>query len=705
MHRFKPDYSKEDLVGCFRKAGLTAGQTVLSHSNIGFFGIPAEGNNRKTADRIVLEAFREVLGDSGTLVVPSFSYSFCKGEVFDPDSTPSSCGAWSEYVRTLPNAHRSLDPIFSVAAIGCLSEHLTRDVSQECFGPNSFWERFIKADGIICNLNVWVISTFVHYIEKKLQVPYRYDKIFPGVFNVGRCARPGAAVFFCQDASNLDTRAAAELFDELALNRKMAVKIPVGRGYITAMAARDVERLIMETLVTQPFFLTEAGREHRVPELLIPSSLTDVSLAPNATMLEIVEKICPLARDIISDGYDSALAALSRQIPMRVHEYPTGTSCFSWIIPEKWTCHEGWLETLSGKRLLDYRENPLHVMSYSDPFDGELSREELLEHLEVHPRIPSAVPFSYSYFHRKWGLCCSRELRNSLKEEKYRVCIKSARSFGTLKVGEVMVRGERDSGFVLCAHLDHPGQANDGLSGVAVGIEVMRRLLAGPRPRHTIRFLIMSETFGSLAWLSNHRDLIPGLHAGIFLNMLGLEYPHALQFSHKKDSAWDRIAQEVVQSVDAGSWTQDFLKLVTNDNLQFNAPGIRIPMLSLSRIKKDCGTGEGWPFAEYHTDLDNAASVSTSSMNESVEMVLSILDHWDRQTVPIPLYQAEPCLTRFGVSFDFASNPKLATLLFDVIYAIDGQLSVVEIAKATGMSMALLEEVLNQLAASGLVRI
>ena len=704
MHRFKPDYSKDDLVAAFRMAGLKTGQTVFSHSNIGFFGIPAEGNNRKIADRTVLEAFLEVLGDAGTLVVPTFSYSFCKGEVFDPDATPSACGAWSEYIRTRPDAHRSLEPIFSVAAIGRLAEQLTTDVSSECFGSGSFWERFLKEDGIICNLNVWVISTFIHYVEKQLGVPYRYDKIFPGVFSVGGRERSGAAVFFCQDASNPDTRVATEVFDEVALTRKMAVKIPVGRGYVTAISARDVEALITETLVTSPFFLTEAGRKNRVPRLEKPSSLVNISLTPNAPMLEVIEKICPLPRDIISDGYDSALVALSREIPMQIHDYPTGTACFSWIVPEKWTCLEGWLERLGGQRLLDYKSTPLHVMSYSESFEGEVSREELLNHLEVHPYVPSAVPFSYSYFNKRWGLCCSRELRDSLQDERYHVCIRAEKSFGSLKVGEVIVPGEVDEGFVLCAHLDHPGQANDGLSGVAVGIEVMRRLLAGPRPRHTIRFLIVSETFGSLAWLSNHMDLVPGLHAGIFLEMLGLEYPHALQFSQKKDTVWDRIAREVMQNAEPRSWSDDFLKVVTNDERQFNAPGIRVPMLCLCRAKQDCGTGEGSPFAEYHSDLDNAARVSSSSLNDSVEMVLSILDSWDEQNVPIPLYQAEPCLTRFGVHFDFASNPKLATHLFDVMHAIDGRLSMEEISRATGMSMPLLEKALNQLTTSGLVR-
>ena len=152
-----PDYSKKDFVAALRQAGISSGQIVLSHSNIGFFGIPSEGNDRETADRIVLEGFLDVLGKSGTLIVPTFTYSFCKNETFDPDLSQSTCGPWSEYVRTQSTARRSLDPLFSVAAIGKQSREMTKDRPLECFGKGSFWERFLRADGVICNLNVWVI--------------------------------------------------------------------------------------------------------------------------------------------------------------------------------------------------------------------------------------------------------------------------------------------------------------------------------------------------------------------------------------------------------------------------------------------------------------------------------------------------------------------------------------------------------------------
>ena len=46
---------------------------------------------------------------------------------------------------------------------------------------------------------------------------------------------------------------------------------------------------------------------------------------------------------------------------------------------------------------------------------------------------------------------------------------------------------------MLCAHLFHPAMVNDDLTGVVVGIDAMRTLLDGPRPRYTYRLLIVPD--------------------------------------------------------------------------------------------------------------------------------------------------------------------------------------------------------------------
>jgi aminopeptidase-like protein len=119
-------------------------------------------------------------------------------------------------------------------------------------------------------------------------------------------------------------------------------------------------------------------------------------------MLDLIKELWFLKRDIISDDYDKALNRLAQDVPMNIHEYPTGEPCWTWRVPEKWTCQEAYLETLDGRRLIDYAEHPLHVVSYSLPFEGVVSRQELFNHLHVHPRLPDVKTASCS-----WRTCAT----------------------------------------------------------------------------------------------------------------------------------------------------------------------------------------------------------------------------------------------------------------------------------------------------------
>ena len=107
-----------------------------------------------------------------------------------------------------------------------------------------------------------------------------------------------------------------------------------------------------------------------------------------STMIELIHETWFLARELVSDDYDQALYRLAREVPMTVHEYPSGTQVWTWTVPEKWTCHEAYLETLDGRRIIDRADHPLHVVSYSLPYEGVVERGELLKHLHTHPVDP-----------------------------------------------------------------------------------------------------------------------------------------------------------------------------------------------------------------------------------------------------------------------------------------------------------------------------
>lgn len=689
-------YNRAQMVQAFKQSGLKPGDVVFSHSNVGYFGYPEEGQTSEALFQTILGAFFDVIGEEGTLVVPTFTYSFPRRQHFDPDHTPSTCGIFTEMLRRHPEARRSADPIFSVAALGRRAMELTCDLSPECFGKNSFWDRFLHEDGVICNLNFDAGSTFVHYVERCLNVPYRYDKLFTGRLTRDGKAIKSSAIYFCQDLSNPDTVAAFEWFDRVARERGVARSVPVGRGAVVVISAADTFKLIEDELKQHPWFLTVAGQKGKVPRIRpAEGGKVTLNLSKNASMEEMISSLYLLPRDIISDGYDIALQALAAQVPMEIHKYPTGRHCWTWIIPEKWTCYEAYLETLDGKKLFSYNDHPLHVVSYSLPFDGEVTRQELNNHLHVHPNNAEAIPFVYKYYDRDWGLCCSRNLKDTLKDERYRVKINSQFSYGTLKVGEIVAPGDREESIVLCAHLCHPGMANDGLSGVVAGLEVMRSLLQRCDLRHTYRLLIVPETIGSIAFLSHNEDLIMKMKGGLFLEALGLSYPHVLQQSYGADTEFDRCCLAGVKEFDPKSWTGKFLTVVTNDERQFNAPGVRVPMLSLSRVARSHEASTSI-YPQYHTNFDNLDAVSSERLRESVELVLHLVDMWEANRVPVPRFKGEVFLSRFGISFDFSQDFGGSQALFDVMFMLDGQHSILDIAENLNIPFSLARRIVSR---------
>ena len=191
------DYSREDIIRALTEVGVSKGDNLFTHSNIGFFGRLKDATNEDDYYQIFKKAIFEVIGENGTLVVPTFSYSFCWSNIFDKDKTPSVCGFLSEMVRKDPQSLRSEDANFSIAAIGKNAEYFTKDAPEHSFGPKSFLERFLKSNGEFCNFNFDSASTFVHYVEKYLNVPYRYDKPFPGTFIANGKEKKRSILSFC----------------------------------------------------------------------------------------------------------------------------------------------------------------------------------------------------------------------------------------------------------------------------------------------------------------------------------------------------------------------------------------------------------------------------------------------------------------------------------------------------------------------------
>ncbi|HEU4649058.1 MAG TPA: AAC(3) family N-acetyltransferase, partial [Gemmatimonadales bacterium] len=174
-----------DLLGGLRAVGIGEGDIVFVQLSPEASALGGADANPGQAAHAVLEQLRRAVGAGGTLVVPTYTFSFCRGEPFDPDSTPAVAGPWQPWVefaevfRRQPGTLRSRDPIHSVAAAGPEAAALVHNVAPTCFGPGSLFERLKLLGAKLCLIGLPLEeATFRHHTEEMAEVPFRYKKLF-----------------------------------------------------------------------------------------------------------------------------------------------------------------------------------------------------------------------------------------------------------------------------------------------------------------------------------------------------------------------------------------------------------------------------------------------------------------------------------------------------------------------------------------------
>lgn len=178
------EYSSTDILKALRELGIKEGGSIFVHSQLQYFGKIMDNIKREEFIEAFIDALKTSIGKNGNLIMPTFSYTFCKKEDFYLDMTPSSVGIMTEHFRKMENVKRSIDPIFSIAAFGPDSNYLT-DVGNNCFGKDSIFEKLYKKNVKLVFLGERFDITFMHFVEQRLSVHYRFIKKFKGRIKIG----------------------------------------------------------------------------------------------------------------------------------------------------------------------------------------------------------------------------------------------------------------------------------------------------------------------------------------------------------------------------------------------------------------------------------------------------------------------------------------------------------------------------------------
>jgi aminopeptidase-like protein len=414
-------------------------------------------------------------------------------------------------------------------------------------------------------------------------------------------------------------------------------------------------------------------------------------------MYDLVRRLFPICRSITGEGVRDTLRIVGELIPLTVHEVASGTRAFDWTVPREWNIRDAYIANAHGDRVVDFRCNNLHVVSYSTPVRRTMPLGELQRHLHSLPDQPDLIPYRTSYYEETWGFCLSHHQRQSLPDGDYEVVIDSTLADGSLTYGECLLPGASNDEVLIYTHTCHPSLANDNLSGIAVCTFLARQLMSARR-RYSYRFVFAPGTIGSLVWLSRHADRVSRVRHGLVAVLLGDSGSLRYKRSRIGNAEVDRVVQHALKRSGA-TYDVEAFSPYGYDERQFGSPGFNLPVGRLSR-----SPNSGYP--EYHTSADNLALIRPESLADSLSVCVQIVEilEGNRRFLNTSPF-GEPQLGRRGLyrPMGGVSVPERETAMLWTLNRSDGAHSLLDIADEAGLDFELIRRTADELLDAGLL--
>ena len=421
--------------------------------------------------------------------------------------------------------------------------------------------------------------------------------------------------------------------------------------------------------------------------------------ATGAEMHALIRELYPICRSITGDGVRRSLRILRRIAPLTLHEVPTGTVVFDWVVPREWNLRKARLVGPDGEVVVDADRLNLHVLNYSVPFRGKVRLAELEKHLHSLPSQPSLIPYRTSYYEDDWGFCLTHEQRTRLRPGEYDVLIDTSLTEGSLTYGELVVPGASADEVLVSAHCCHPSLANDNLSGMVLAAS-LARLLGGLPLRYTYRFLFVPGTIGSITWLALNEERARRIAHGLVVAGVGDAGRLTYKRSRRGATEIDRAVLHVLASSGQDYEVRDFSPY-GYDERQYCSPGFDLAVGSLTRTPH----GE---YPEYHTSGDNPDLVRPDRLVDSLRRYLEVFEVLEGNRTYLNLSpKGEPQLGKRGLYGSIGGQTHTVASQMALLWLLslsDGSHSLLDIAERSRLPFNDVHRAARTLEAAGLLR-
>lgn len=411
-----------------------------------------------------------------------------------------------------------------------------------------------------------------------------------------------------------------------------------------------------------------------------------------AEIHSLISELYPICRSITGSGLRQTLARLKQEIPLELHEVPSGTQVFDWTVPREWNIRDAFVKNSRGERVIDFRRHTLHLMSYSVPVQRNMSLAQLRPHLHSLPEQPELIPYRTSYYQEDWGFCLPHRQLEQMPEDEYEVYIDSTLHDGHLTYGECLLEGSSAQEVLVSCHACHPSLCNDNLSGVAVATFLAKLLARVPR-RYSYRFLFVPGTIGSITWLALNEKRATAIRHGLVLTCIGDRGGFTYKKSRRGNAEIDVAVGHILKLAGPDFATVEFSPY-GYDERQYCSPAFNLPVGCLMRTPH----GE---FPEYHTSADNLDFVQPAALADSLSTILSVFSVLEHNRSYMNLNpKCEPQLGKRGLYSAAGGGFNIKQMELAMLWVLnlsDGGSSLLDIAERSGLPFDVIHQAADRL--------
>lgn len=653
---------------------INKGSVVLLSSDVSRMSFEAlENGSRFNADEF-LNIIINKIGESGTLLLPTYNWGFCHGEPFDYGKTIGKTGYLGNAALKRSDFKRTKNPIYSFVVWGHDKDYLCNIDNIFCFGKNTVFDYLVQNNALSVAIDVEFNNyyTICHHAEQLIGVNYRYNKYFKGTYiDENNVVSKSTSVMNVRNIELDIIGEANQLYSEF-LYENIAYEKHFDNHIVSYIdMAKSMPIMDKDILYNQSRKQVIYGRE----DLLKYNN--------DNRMYSIVSELFPITRSLSGNGNRQTLNYIKTnhlgELNIKEYSIKDNPYTFDWKTPFEWNIYEAYIEDENGEKIIDIKNNNLHILGYSESIDSVMAFSELDNHLYSLEDDIDAIPYTTSYYKTRWGFCLTHRKREELRkhpDKLYHVVIKSDfNENGSITYGELIINGESDEEILISTYICHPSMANDNLSGVALACEIAKYIYALPTRRYTYRIIFIPETIGALIYLKeNITHMQEYIKAGFVLSCIGDEGDYSCVHSPYNNTYTDKIVTHVLKHIKGPAKEYSFLER-GSDERQFAAPLVNLPVCTLSRTKFG-------KFKEYHTSHDNLNYVTPLGLAGGFNYLKICIDILENNKYYKIKTVGEPQLGKYGLyptisqkgSADYTRN------MTNIIAYLNGENSLLEIA-------------------------